>query len=512
MEKNDDSEYLAPVGSRILLHEERLGTIRYVGKLDNKDGIRYGVELDENIGKHNGEFEGKRYFQTQKTKSGVFVWPKDVKHPCDLISVIKNKYTSIINDSNGIIKTMKGKEVKILVDKDVTEALCDIYSLERISLEKVPVGFINEEDILSKKYFHKCKTLFIKQCLLTKWSDLFNILKVFPKVEELSVFGNVLDDLSLQLSLEKIENYREIVKNIREFSVGNCSLNQNCVNIIPLIFENLTSLVIAVNPINTFCPSTKGNLECLKKLILDECVVHDLSLLKEGLLKLPNLEEISLIRCQVENIPDDIYKYFPSLKSMHLKYNDIDNWKLLNNIKKIPLLEFLEIELSRLPKYNNGDDVLDFVIAKCPNIKAINKHTITGTEKSKAEVIFLRDIPENDPNHVEDIQRLKKIYTDIVSSTRKDRDFTKMKLGSIKIEIIKDSSSYIMTVPLSLNFKTIIQGASKKLSFSKLSIKSINIENNNEIINVEKKLFNQNLNDYLYKINENEIIKIILLE
>ncbi|CEF69783.1 Tubulin-specific chaperone E [Strongyloides ratti] len=512
MEKNDDFQYLAPIGSRVLLHEERLGTIRFVGKLENRDGIRYGIELDENIGKHNGEFEGKRYFQTQKSKSGVFVWPKDVEHPCDLISAIKNKYTPTINDNKKLIKRMKGKEVEILVDKDVTEALYDIYSLERISLEKVPVGFINESDISSDKYFHRCKTLFIKQCLLTKWNDLFNILKVFPKLEELSVFGNILDDLSNQLLSDKIENYRKIVKNIHVFSVGNCSLNQNCINAIPLVFENLTELIVAVNPINTFCPSTEKNFDSLKKLILDECVINDLSNLKEGLLKLPKLEEISLIRCQVNDIPNDIYKYFPSLKSMFLKYNNIDSWKFVNNIKKIPKLEFLEIELSRLPKYNDGDDVLDFVIAKCPNIKIINKHTITGTERNKAEVIFLRDVPESDPDHVEDIERLKKIYTDIVSSTSKDRDFTKMKLGSIKVEIVKNSTSYIITVPLSLTFKTIIQGASKKMSFSKLSIKSINIQFNDEIISVEKKLFNQSLNDFLYKINENDVIKIILME
>uniref|UniRef100_A0A0N5BAW9 Tubulin-specific chaperone E n=1 Tax=Strongyloides papillosus TaxID=174720 RepID=A0A0N5BAW9_STREA len=512
MSENKGSQYLAPVGTRILLHDERLGTIRFVGKLEGRDGIRYGVELDENLGKHNGEFEGKQYFQTQKSKSGVFVWPKDVCHPSDLISVIKNKYTSTANDKSIMVKRMKGKEVEILIDKDVTEALCDISSLERISLEKAPVGFVNEEDISSENIFHRCKTLSIKQCLLTKWSDLFNILKVFPEVRDLSVFGNVLDDLSFQLSNEKIEAYKKVVKNITTLSVGNCFLNQNCVNVIPLIFENLTELVIAVNPVNSFCPSTKGNFESLKKLILDECVISDLSFLKGGLMKLPNLEEISLIRSSVENIPDDIYKYLPSLKSMFLRYNDINSWRFVNNIKKIPNLKFLEIELSRLPKYSEGDDVLDFVIAKCPNIVSINKHTITGTERSKAEIIFLRDVPESDPDQIEDIERLKKIYVNIVSSTNKDRDFTKMKLGSIKVEVVKGSSSYIITAPLSLTFKSIIQGAAKKLSFSKMSIKSIDICINNEIINIEKKSFNQNLNDYFYKFIEDEDIKIILLE
>uniref|UniRef100_A0A0N4Z8Q3 Tubulin-specific chaperone E n=1 Tax=Parastrongyloides trichosuri TaxID=131310 RepID=A0A0N4Z8Q3_PARTI len=510
MTSNVETGYLAPIGTRILLHDERIGTIRFIGKLKGREGIRYGVELDENIGKHDGMFEGERYFQTEKSKSGVFVFPKDVRHPTDLISCIKDKYNPTINDNGGIINIMNGKEVQLLIDKDVSEALCDIYSLERISLEKLPIGYIKNEDICEEKYFHKCKTLFIKQCLITKWKHLFNILKVFPKLEELSVLGNRLDDLQECLA-KHTKTYKGIVKNIKILSVADCFLNEDCINSIPKIFRNLGELLIAVNPITSFCPATKLNVDSLKKLVMDECIIKDLGSLKKGLLKLPNLEEISLVRSQVENIPSNMHLYFPRLKSISLKFNDISSWKIINNIKKFPELKILEIELSKLPTYSDNDDVLDFVIAKLPNITTINKHAITGTERSKAEMIFLRDVPATEPDHIEDIQRLREVYGDIVSSTYRDREQTKMKLGSLRIEVVKDDKSHTMTVPLSLTFTALIIAASKKLRFSKSSIKSINIQMKEDIIFVEKNLFSSTLADFHLRTDENDIIRLILV-
>lgn len=50
------------VGSRIS-YNGHLGTVNYVGPVDNTQGIWLGVEWDDpSRGKHNGSKDGKQYF------------------------------------------------------------------------------------------------------------------------------------------------------------------------------------------------------------------------------------------------------------------------------------------------------------------------------------------------------------------------------------------------------------------------------------------------------------------
>jgi len=60
------------VGDQVLMSGDREGTVRYVGSLDGKNGIFYGIELSTGNGKHNGTFQGKKYFTCPPGK-GLFL-------------------------------------------------------------------------------------------------------------------------------------------------------------------------------------------------------------------------------------------------------------------------------------------------------------------------------------------------------------------------------------------------------------------------------------------------------
>ncbi|KAI6185240.1 hypothetical protein M3Y98_00001100 [Aphelenchoides besseyi] len=72
------------VGNRCVVHSkakgDRTGTIAYVGPVDFKDELMVGVILDEPKGKHDGEVDGRRYFECQKPY-GIFVDRQFVKPP-----------------------------------------------------------------------------------------------------------------------------------------------------------------------------------------------------------------------------------------------------------------------------------------------------------------------------------------------------------------------------------------------------------------------------------------------
>ena len=64
------------VGSRCEVKGRR-GEIKFVGELEGKTGEMVGIALDEPTGKHDGTFEGKKYFSCLP-KCGILVRPSQV--------------------------------------------------------------------------------------------------------------------------------------------------------------------------------------------------------------------------------------------------------------------------------------------------------------------------------------------------------------------------------------------------------------------------------------------------
>eukprot|EP01083_Nonionella_stella_P081150 223418_1 len=61
---------------------ERIGTVRFVGNIQENDNLYFGIELDRSTGKHDGVFRGRRYFRTG-ARRGVFVRASRIKGVLD---------------------------------------------------------------------------------------------------------------------------------------------------------------------------------------------------------------------------------------------------------------------------------------------------------------------------------------------------------------------------------------------------------------------------------------------
>eukprot|EP01084_Bolivina_argentea_P021917 40730_1 len=64
---------ITTVGDRVKLKKDGLvGVVRFVGEIQGKKGVFYGVELDEAKGKNKGSVAKVQYFKCGKSK-GLFV-------------------------------------------------------------------------------------------------------------------------------------------------------------------------------------------------------------------------------------------------------------------------------------------------------------------------------------------------------------------------------------------------------------------------------------------------------
>merc|ERR1739838_817465 len=68
---------MGKVGCRVQIKNLK-GTVSFVGATQFATGKWVGVTLDEELGKNDGEVQGKRYFQCA-AKHGVFVRPPQVQ-------------------------------------------------------------------------------------------------------------------------------------------------------------------------------------------------------------------------------------------------------------------------------------------------------------------------------------------------------------------------------------------------------------------------------------------------
>jgi len=75
--KSIDKKYLEVGQGVLVIHSKEMGVIRYIGHTDFAPDIWVGLELRNQKGRHNGEVQGRRYFQC-KDFHGVMLKPKNI--------------------------------------------------------------------------------------------------------------------------------------------------------------------------------------------------------------------------------------------------------------------------------------------------------------------------------------------------------------------------------------------------------------------------------------------------
>lgn len=84
-----ETEYSQAIGRRVVLGGEKYGTLRYFGPLHVAEGLFCGIELEEELGQHDGYIDNRRYFKAMP-RHGIFA-------PVEKVKIVDINQTAKVN-------------------------------------------------------------------------------------------------------------------------------------------------------------------------------------------------------------------------------------------------------------------------------------------------------------------------------------------------------------------------------------------------------------------------------
>lgn len=119
------------IGCLIQIPNIGRGQLKYVGSVDTKPGLYAGVDLLANIGKNNGTFNGKKYFDTEYPQSGLFIQLQKV------VELIENAKTQVNSNRIGNNGRRTPSTRRSLLSNDVAQVPQLLQSIPRSRMSSI---------------------------------------------------------------------------------------------------------------------------------------------------------------------------------------------------------------------------------------------------------------------------------------------------------------------------------------------------------------------------------------
>ena len=271
------------VGQRITC-DDCLATVKFIGEVPPTQGTWLGVEWDDACrGKHDGSYEGKRYFQTSHPTSGSFVRPKKCSTGVAFMDAVREKYGKVQSADTGDLYVVGGKNqhtaVVMVGMEQINQLQSQFNRLTSISLYRMGVVTPGHEGEISSS-LPRVTELDISENLLTRWSDVEKIIDQLPFLAWLNISGNHLEISECSKSYGSVKvlcannlryDWSEITRCTAMFvgltELYVCFNRISQIDVVPRTFEQLSLLNLEGNPLRDWNNVVIfGKLENLKTL------------------------------------------------------------------------------------------------------------------------------------------------------------------------------------------------------------------------------------------------------
>ncbi|CAJ1052783.1 tubulin-specific chaperone E isoform X1 [Xyrichtys novacula] len=363
------------VGRRVSCDGER-ATVRYVGPVPPTAGLWLGVEWDNpERGKHDGSHNGVQYFTCRHAKGGSLVRPAKVSFGVDYVAAVKRQYCGDCDTEKEYIDG-EGLSKKLSLDMLFSVLLCD----------SGVNGPGPEGEI--RKMTPQVKWLDLSKTLVSCWEDVSSITKQLDHLEGLQLSSNRLQLLS------EPSSHHEAFSKLKTLVLNSCDLTWPQILYCAPMWPQLETLSVEENNI-TELQRPDGVLQTLKSLSLSGNVLDKDSVLSVAALS--RLEELNLSKTALSDLqfpdssPGSLTAMFPALKTLYLDHNNITEWRVVDELAKLPSLVKLScLRNGLVSKDGNPRTVTQLLIARLGRLVFLNRCQIHPDERKGAELDYLK--------------------------------------------------------------------------------------------------------------------------
>ncbi|KAF8965202.1 hypothetical protein BDZ97DRAFT_1904102 [Flammula alnicola] len=384
------------VGARIS-HNGHLGTIKYVGPVDNTPGLWLGVEWDSpDRGKHDGNKDGKQYFTCRFKTSGSFIRPTShILYGISFLEALSAKYIETLHGSKSQETVTLGSSQGVIqveavsLDK-IREKFARLDRLREVSLENANVV----KGDPSGSILNICpniRGLDISQNLLPSWEAVAQITQELPLLQRLSLNRN---------RLQMPTNY-DVLTNaflkLTEIHLNDTLMTWTDMQTITASMPQLQAIEMGYNRLTRLGsdkpPTSYNSTVLFFNLDSNSCSdwIHICSSLREY----KSLQRVVLTSNSVETIPFPEYPsdFLPGIKYLSLSDNRIRGWDAIDALSCwLPGLETLTIGGNAL----RGNQSRPLLIARIPSLRTLDGAAISSRERTDSELFYMSSIMQKE--------------------------------------------------------------------------------------------------------------------
>jgi len=383
------------VGRRIE-SEGYYGTIRFVGNL-NKDGaakshrapIWVGIEWDNHCrGKHDGSYDGIRYFTTRHPTGGSFLRPQKCNLGVSFMTALINRYC-------GPTAGTKLSEIPVSSQNHVSEP--EPVSSDDIDRVKSYLSKLNTASLCGMfvcdggcdgdiaPYVASFTHLDLSINLLTEWSEVAVIIDQMPQLKVLNVSNNRLQkpchDINMLCDIQvlylnrmeydwhELSRCAHLFAHLRELHACYNRI-ESIDNVLFSPFTEISLINVEGNPLaswNVLLPL--GDLPQLQTLIANEC-------------------GLTFIKFPGRITPTDC---FSVLESLSISRNKIADWRSINELNRLHSLSCLRFACNPLSDDDaKAADARHIAVAKIARLQWCNGAAVVPSERRDAELDYIR--------------------------------------------------------------------------------------------------------------------------
>ncbi|KAK0880975.1 hypothetical protein LTR87_005282 [Friedmanniomyces endolithicus] len=387
-------------GQRLSLKGQLL-TVRYIGPVDGKAGEWLGVEWDDKTrGKHNGEHDGKKYFDCRSNSPACasFLRPKQ---PWDehrtFLDALRKKYVSQASAADQEVIYFSSKQAEEVGFDKFARRQAELRGIFVIVLDRMRIRHRADDpgvDAIAEMC-QEITELDVGSNLFGTLGEVYDLCRRLPKLRSLTLDGN-------RVSVKDSHHTpRGCFNSIRTLSLSNVLLDWGT-ELAPLLqdcFPGVQALAATNNEWSS-TPCNDGLPSGLKTLDLSNNAFTSLADLP-GVAN-SGVETLVLKNCNVTTVSSSAdskhLPIFASVQELDVRHNNIIDWTFFNQLPAtFPALKHLRTTGN--PLYTNlmthdtklltAEDGYMLTIARLPDLETLNYSRVTEKDRLNAETYYL---------------------------------------------------------------------------------------------------------------------------